>query len=201
MENYFSIDATLNDSTLKIENYLIQELDPIVRSNRPIIFLCIGTDRSTGDSLGPLVGHKLKKIKKKNFYVFGDLSHPVHSKNLINIMDKIKLSFNNPYIVAIDACLGDLKNIGKIFINKKPLLPGAAMNKNLPPIGDISITGIVNINGSLQFMILQNTRLYTVMLLADTISTAIYHFILKSSKEKKSLIRLLQNKYLPQIKN
>ena len=26
-----------------------------------VIFLCIGTDRSTGDSLGPLVGHKLRK--------------------------------------------------------------------------------------------------------------------------------------------
>lgn len=25
-----------------------------------ILFLCIGTDRSTGDSLGPLIGYKLK---------------------------------------------------------------------------------------------------------------------------------------------
>src|SRR5690606_37655279 len=24
--------------------------------NRPIVFICIGTDRSTGDSLGPLIG-------------------------------------------------------------------------------------------------------------------------------------------------
>ena len=28
-----------------------------------VIFLCIGTDRSTGDSLGPLVGHKLRKCR------------------------------------------------------------------------------------------------------------------------------------------
>ena len=30
-----------------------------------VIFLCIGTDRSTGDSLGPLVGHKLRKCRLK----------------------------------------------------------------------------------------------------------------------------------------
>ena len=28
---------------------------------RPVVIVCIGTDRSTGDSLGPLVGTFLKK--------------------------------------------------------------------------------------------------------------------------------------------
>ena len=31
-----------------------------------VIFLCIGTDRSTGDSLGPLIGHKLREIVEQN---------------------------------------------------------------------------------------------------------------------------------------
>ena len=44
----------------------------------------------------------------------------------------------------------------------------------------MSITGIVNISGNFEFMILQNTRLYTVMSLADCISSGIYHFILKT---------------------
>ena len=44
---------------------------------RPLIFLCIGSDRATGDSLGPLVGHQLltlfsqsdpSKIKKAAVY-------------------------------------------------------------------------------------------------------------------------------------
>ena len=53
------------------------------------------------------------------------------------------------------------------------------MNKNLPAVGNMSITGIVNISGGFEFMVLQNTRLYTVMTLADSISNGIYHFILK----------------------
>ena len=32
-----------------------------------IVILCIGTDRSTGDCLGPLVGHKLKLIPYKKY--------------------------------------------------------------------------------------------------------------------------------------
>ena len=50
----------------------------------------------------------------------------------------------------------------------------------------MSITGIVNISGKFEFIVLQNTRLATVMSLADTISNGIYHFILKSVGTKKS---------------
>ena len=37
-----------------------------------VVILCIGTDRSTGDSLGPLIGYKLKEMQQKardRFYV------------------------------------------------------------------------------------------------------------------------------------
>ena len=46
----------------------------------------------------------------------------------------------------------------------------------------MSITGIVNISGNFEFMMFQNTRLFTVMSLADCISNGIYHFILKCSE-------------------
>ena len=60
------------------------------------------------------------------------------------------------------------------------------MNKDLPSVGDLSITGIVNISGTLEFMVLQNTRLYTVMQLADTISKGIYHSVIKTVGGKKN---------------
>lgn len=185
MKNIVSIDSREVSSVTLFRDTLCNELFPIIKENRPIIFLCIGTDRSTGDSLGPLVGDKLKFMVRENIHVYGNLEYPVHAKNLCEIIEEIKLQFTNPFIVAIDACLGSLQNIGKIFIEKKPLTPGAAMNKDLPPVGDLSITGIVNISGTLEFMVLQNTRLYTVMLLADTISKGIYHFVLKSIGGRK----------------
>ena len=44
-----------------------------------IVFLCIGTDRSTGDSLGPLIGYKLKEKGIRNARIMGTLDHPVHA--------------------------------------------------------------------------------------------------------------------------
>ncbi|OOM71812.1 hypothetical protein CLPUN_48800 [Clostridium puniceum] len=176
----FSIDSSSLTSYIKITDYLLSELQPIIELHRPIIFFCIGTDRSTGDSLGPLVGYKLKYFSKNIFYIYGTLENPIHAKNMVNVLNEIKSKFQNPYIIAIDSCLGSLNNIGKIFIQKKPLMPGLALNKELPEVGDMSITGIVNICGNFEFLVLQNTRLNTVMNLADSISKGIYYFILKS---------------------
>lgn len=176
----FSVDSSSFTSSIKITDYLLNELQPVLQTNRPIVFLCIGTDRSTGDSLGPLVGYKLRYFSKNNFYIYGTLENPIHAKNIAYILEEIKSKFQNPYIIAIDSCLGSINNIGKIFIQKKPLLPGLALNKVLPPVGEMSITGIVNVSGSFEFLVLQNTRLNIVMNLADSISKGIYYFIIKS---------------------
>ena len=181
------INSMENDSVYKFRDILTEQLSLIVMEHRSIIFLCIGTDRSTGDSLGPLVGEKLKFLTRDNIFFYGNLEKPVHAKNLCETISYIYSTHQNPYIIAIDACLGSLQNVGKVFIEAKPLFPGSAMNKDLPKVGDLSITGIVNISGALEFMVLQNTRLYTVMKLADIISNGIYHSILKTVGVKKSL--------------
>lgn len=179
MDTYFSVDAFTPNSHIDISNYLFNELESIIKSKRTIIFMCIGTDRSTGDSLGPLIGHKLKDYKRNNIYIYGTLDSPIHAKNISSIVSKINNNFNNPYIIAIDASLGNFQNVGKVFIEKKPLSPGLALGKDIPPIGDMSITGIVNICGNFEFMILQNTRLSIVMTLADCISSGIKKFLEK----------------------
>lgn len=189
----FSIEASSAISYIKIKDYLLKELNPILIQNRTIIFICIGTDRSTGDSLGPLVGYKLKHLSKNNIHIYGTLEDPIHAKNMVEVLSKINSTFINPYIVAIDSCLGSLNNIGKVFIQKKPLCPGLALNKQLPCIGEMSITGIVNISGSFEFLVLQNTRLYTVMNLADAISKGISYFILKSLDNSRSNTRNIFN--------
>lgn len=189
----FSIDSSSLTAYIKIKDYLLNELQPILNENRPIIFICIGSDRSTGDSLGPLVGYKLKSLPRNNIYVYGTLENPIHAKNMVSMLDEINSTFKNPYIVAIDSCLGSLNNIGKIFIQKKPLFPGLALNKQLPAVGEMSITGIVNISGSFEFLVLQNTRLNTVMNLADSISRGIYYFILKSLDKSDSNNRSIAN--------
>ena len=183
INNKLSIDSLFPNSYVKIGDFLYENLKEIFRSDRKIIFLCIGTDRCTGDSLGPLVGYKLKSfsknLSKNNIYIYGSLESPIHSKNISETISKINFSFNNPYIIVIDSCLGKSNNIGKVFIDHRPLTPGLALNNYSHPIGDLSIIGIVNISGKHEFIILQNTRLHTIMCLADCISKGIIHFINK----------------------
>ena len=194
MDNCLCIDALDSKSPFIIRDYLYDELCPAVRENRPIVFVCIGTDRSTGDALGPLVGEKLKFSPRSNIFVYGNLENPVHAKNIKDTLKDIKIKHKKPYIIAIDACLGSIENVGKVLIEKKPLRPGMAVHKDLPPVGDLSIVGIVNISGNLEFMVLQNTRLYTVMALANTISRGIHHYMLKSVGHKRpSVDSILEN--------
>ncbi|ADK17285.1 MULTISPECIES: spore protease YyaC [Clostridium] len=181
-----TLDSTCRNSVYTLRDKISDEIYPVVKSGRTIVILCIGTDRSTGDSLGPIVGDKLKFLMRNKVELYGNLQYPVHAKNLKNIITEINSKYNKPFIIAIDACLGTIQDVGKIIIETKPLTPGSAMKKSLPQVGDLSITGIVNICGAMEFMVLQNTRLFTVMQLADTISRGLYHSILKTIGGKKN---------------
>lgn len=185
MSHKFIFDTADINSIFKLRDALFMELYPIAKSHRPIIFLCVGTDRSTGDSLGPLVGYKLKFFSRDGINIYGNLEQPIHAKNITDSIQNIKSTYDNPYIIAIDASLGNIQNVGKIILENRPINPGAALNKDLPPVGDLSITGIVNMYGNLEFMILQNTRLNVVMQQAEIISQGIYHCLLKLFGGKK----------------
>ncbi|SFD71020.1 putative sporulation protein YyaC [Lentibacillus persicus] len=135
------------------------------------IIVCIGTDRSTGDALGPLTGTYLSELKPKHLHVYGTLSDPVHAVNIENRINKIYNKHQSPFTIAIDASLGKSASVGHIIADVGPLSPGAALNKKLPAIGDIHITGVVNISGFMDYNILQNTRLFVVVEMAQIIAS------------------------------
>jgi len=143
-----------------------------------IIFLCIGTDRSTGDSLGPIVGNILMEnpyIQRfSNIHIYGCLKEPVHAGNIEKVVEQLNNLRNKPFIIAIDASLGRIENIGTIKLGKGPLKPGAGVKKELPPVGSYHITGTVNFGGIMEYLILQNTRLYIVMQMSKIIADAIF---------------------------
>lgn len=138
-----------------------------------IAVVCIGTDRSTGDSLGPLVGKFLDRRRKikKICWVWGCLDYPVHAKNLHWYLGRIDK--DKPLVIAIDACVGKMENIGKILIHEGSIMPGSGVEKDLHEIGDISICGVVNSAGFMTQLVLQNTRLSLVYKMAELISEAV----------------------------
>lgn len=149
------------------------------RHQHELVIICIGTDRATGDSLGPLIGYKLVDLHFDKVHVFGNLDIPVHAKNLETVTNDIQQRYPNALIIAIDACLGTMQNVGSIAIGEGSIKPGAGVQKDLAPIGHLHITGIVNFSSVMNMVVLQNTRLSVVMRMADTISSGIRHCLWK----------------------
>ena len=58
------------------------------KKKQPLVIVCIGTDRATGDCLGPLVGQYLQNHSSL-CSVYGSLSRPVHAQNLEQTIHKI----------------------------------------------------------------------------------------------------------------
>ena len=150
-----------------------------------VTFLCIGTDRSTGDCYAPMIGTILEGKGYNN--VIGTLDNPIHALNLDKRIREIP---EGTTVLAIDAALGSAKNVGKMTLNKGRLHAGKALDKDLTPIGDYYIVGIVNKIGYMESVILQSTRLATIMKMAKEAVSAIeraYPLNIYNSKTVKSL--------------
>lgn len=187
--NRFHMDDV--DTPKNIAEQLQAYLTPYL--HRDIVFVCIGTDRSTGDSLGPLIGTKLLEKNIQTFHVYGTLDDPVHALNLEDKMKEIHEKHRRSYVVGIDACLGRLNSVGQITIASGPVKPGAAVHKKLPKVGDIHMTGIVNIGEMMEYVVLQNTRLSVVMKMATIIADSIYSVDQIFTEELSKRVNILQS--------
>lgn len=119
-------------------------------------------------------------IHSPSIHILGTLDDPVHAVNLGHTLDVIRDSYKpRPYVIAIDACLGKFDHVGQIAIEQGPLRPGAGVRKTLPEFGDLTITGIVNVSGFMEYFVLQNTRLGIVMRMSDIVVRALHHSLQK----------------------
>jgi putative sporulation protein YyaC len=137
------------------------------------IVLCIGSDRSTGDALGPLVGSLLLEAGIPREQVAGDLALPVHASNLRRVWLELRQRRPRVPVLAVDACLGRQESVGTLTAGVGPLRPGAGVNKDLPPVGDMYLTGTVNVSGFMEYFVLQNTRLSLVLAMARRMAAAV----------------------------
>ena len=155
-----------------------RKLDKRRMINSNIVFLCIGTDRITGDCFGPIVGNKLQRnnVKNLNIKVYGTLQETVNASNLNNKIKDIFSNCKNPYIVAIDAALSNKESVGKIIVSNHFLQAGIGIGKESINIGDISIRAIIGKRekiDSRNMEVLQNTSLNMVINLANLVSKGV----------------------------
>ncbi len=107
------------------------------------VILCIGSNQVIGDSLGPMVGDLLREKYNTPAFVYGGLKKPVNGINFCAYFEHLKKTHPKSFIIAIDACVGEKNDVGKIKYSAKGLKAGEALRKNLPRIGDIGVLGIV----------------------------------------------------------
>ena len=140
---------------------------------RDVVFACIGTDRSTGDALGPLVGQRLLRLGFPAASVVGTLEEPLHALNLRDRLLPVIERPDRPLVVAVDAALGPSAGVGTVHLRSGGLLPGQGVGKDLPQVGELALTATVNIQaGAMDVQILQSTRLFVVQELAEMIGVA-----------------------------
>ncbi len=145
----------------------------------PPVIICVGSDLSVGDSLGPITGTKLKdKLKGLNVYVYGTLAKPITAHEIKYTEEFIRTTHPNSPVIAIDAAVGVAGDIGLIKIARRSLKPGSGANKKLAKIGDISIMGIVAEKSLFNYSLFSSTRLNIVYKMAEIIAEGVSSFII-----------------------
>ena len=195
----YYIDNSHTNAARALSHVLKHCLSVIPHPWEDLVLLCIGSDRITGDSLGPVCGQQLSYLLGPNGFVYGTLSHPVHALNLTETLTTILARHPLSLLIAIDASLGSEDHLGYISTGTGPLLPGAGVRKELPAVGDLFITGIVNQAGMFDRFLLQTTRLSTVMSLASTITRGMFYTFAPMEKGRymcaPSVKKTMQNSF------
>lgn len=163
------LDDAMSQESLRRFTADIARMQP---DKERVVFVCIGTDRSTGDALGPLIGTMLQEHGWSQ--VIGTLAEPCDARRVEAAAEGLRQrSMEELTVVAIDACLGKPQSVGGYVLTSGPLRPGAATGRGLPPIGDFGIAGVVNRNGPKAYGMLQTTSLHFVLGMAKRIVSAI----------------------------
>ena len=144
-----------------------------ILGGRPPVFVCIGSDAVIGDSLSPLVGSLLKEFYHSPCYCYGELSYPVTARELPLVAKSVRALHPESVIVALDASVGDESEIGVIRLREGGLYPGKGVGKEIEPIGDVSLLGVVSARGTNAFRHLELTRLRLIYRMATVISEAV----------------------------
>ena len=128
--------------TLMEDQFDITQLGELVPKNKKILFFCIGTPKSKGDAIGPLVGSYLKRNGCK---VYGTIKNPITALNIESKITYVKKKYPNHFIIAIDATIwiGTNEQMkDKVLVEKSPIYAGAGVGKKISPIGDLSIKAV-----------------------------------------------------------
>ena len=142
-------------------------------SGLPLVMVCIGTDRVTGDALGPLVGTNLERL---GMPVYGTLAEPIHATNFkTDWHQKVQALSATHWVIGVDAEVGDASTIGKVRVWPGSVNAGMGTGALLPAFGGCWVTGVTGYGSPGSASGIWGARLFDVHCLADIIINALYN--------------------------
>lgn len=144
-----------------------------------IIILCVGSDKVIGDSLGPVVGDMLINDLNIGAVVYGRTGANVNSVNIARYDKFIKRYHKNAFIIAVDACLGQQNDIGKIKMKNDGVAAGLAVGRTDIRVGNLGFVGVVGAISSDNMDALRRVDCDIIVKLAATIATKISSLLKK----------------------
>ncbi len=141
---------------------------------KELVILCIGTDRSTGDAWAPWLAANWKAISRATSRFTARSISPFTPSTWWTPL----AAFPAPTAIRTSwpsmPALASSSTLARSPSTKGPS-NRAGVQKNLPAVGSLHMTGIVNVGGFMEYFVLQNTRLSVVMKMADVMAEAILH--------------------------
>lgn len=114
----------------------ISMINQIKATGKPVVIMCVGTDRHVWDSIGPMTG----SLMGNDYVIFGDLNNPVTALNVEGTERMIRRNYPDHLLVVVDASICDEEKYHKqVEIKKGGIKPGEGAGKDLCRIGDYSI--------------------------------------------------------------
>lgn len=148
-----------------------------------IIFLCIGTDKIIGDSVGPIIGSKLKYLENEYIKIYGTIGNNLDFSNTKKIVENIYEKYEKPFIIAIDAALSKENKVGEIYISNGHIKIGNALEKSICFYSNINIKCVVgkyqNLNKKENINVLNNVSKESVNNIVEIVSYGIKNIIEK----------------------
>ncbi len=166
-----------NNKYTQFTNKLGKSLEKLNNTFSHIIFLCIGTEKIIGDSVGPIIGSNIKNLENEYIKVYGICGKNLDFSNAKNIIEKVYKKYSNPFIITIDAALSKEKRTGEIYIGEGFMKIGTALEKSITFYSNINIKCVVgkynSLNQKENINILNNVVKERVYSLAEIVSQGI----------------------------
>ncbi len=161
-----------------------RNLDDLKEGYSNIIFLCIGTSKIIGDSIGPVIGSRLKEVENEMVQVYGTTDNMVNFINAKEVIESVYSGYEKPYIITIDSTLSNSREKGEIVLEKGWIKIGKALEKSICYYSNINIKCIVgNSYNQMQKNLeeLNNVKLSDIVNMASIVTNGVINVLSRQS--------------------